>query len=172
MRIVEEYSYKGAKELLERNFAPEMKEIQEVLAGTTEKGHRSPSGSGRLLPGALKRTIRDRFGERGWDRQRIKVEMLHAPKRAVYRDLDYVKNRIGVDVQFGKVALMVYNAFGKMPIFKDEDLIDLGIEIVPVKALAEQMSSGVSYFEQFVWDIEHRGSADIDIPVLIMGVDL
>jgi len=28
----------------------------------------------------------------------------------------------------------------------------------------------VSYFEQFIWDLEHRGIADIDIPVLILGM--
>lgn len=37
-------------------------------------------------------------------------------------------------------------------------------------ALAESMSTGVSYFEQFVWDLEHRGVSDIDIPVLIYGI--
>jgi len=35
---------------------------------------------------------------------------------------------------------------------------------------AAEMSSGVSYFEQFVWDLKHRGEADIDVPVLIIGV--
>jgi hypothetical protein len=33
------------------------------------------------------------------------------------------------------------------------------------------MSSGVSYFEQFVWDLEHRGISNVDIPVLIPEVD-
>ena len=28
----------------------------------------------------------------------------------------------------------------------------------------------VSYFEQFVWDLEQRGVCNIDIPVLILGV--
>jgi hypothetical protein len=32
------------------------------------------------------------------------------------------------------------------------------------------MSTGVSYFEQFVWDLEARGVPDIDIPVLVLGV--
>jgi len=40
-----------------------------------------------------------------------------------------------------------------------------------MKKFALEMSSGVSYFEQFVWDLEHRGVADIDIPVLILGID-
>jgi hypothetical protein len=66
---------------------------------------------------------------------------------------------------------MVHNVCAKMTIFKKLGHIDCGIEIVPVKALVEEMSSGVSYFEQFVWDLETRGVANIDIPVLILGVD-
>ncbi|MEK7325304.1 MAG: hypothetical protein AAB217_08640 [Chloroflexota bacterium] len=46
----------------------------------------------------------------------------------------------------------------------------MGIEVVPLKELANEMSTGVSYFEQIVWDLEHRGVADIDIPVLILGI--
>ena len=48
--------------------------------------------------------------------------------------------------------------------------IKVGVEIVPVKDLANDMSTGVSYFEQFVWDLENRGVADIDLPVLIVGI--
>jgi hypothetical protein len=48
--------------------------------------------------------------------------------------------------------------------------IETGIEIVPIKELAEQMSSGVSYFEQFVWDLEKRGVSNIDVPALIIGI--
>ena len=66
---------------------------------------------------------------------------------------------------------MVYNVCAKMTIFRNLGFIDAGIEIVPVKTLAAEMSSGVSYFEQFVWDLENRGVADIDIPVLILGID-
>lgn len=57
-----------------------------------------------------------------------------------------------------------------MTIFHNLDMIDAGVEIVPVKAFAKEMSTGVSYFEQFVWDLEQRGVGDIDIPVLILGV--
>lgn len=48
--------------------------------------------------------------------------------------------------------------------------INAGVEIVPVKEFADEMSTGVSYFEQFVWDLEQRGVSDIDIPVLIYGI--
>ncbi len=66
---------------------------------------------------------------------------------------------------------MVYNVCAKTTIFRNIGHIDCGVEIVPVKAFADEMSSGVSYFEQFVWDLEARGVADIDIPVLILGID-
>ncbi len=85
--------------------------------------------------------------------------------------MDFVKEKLGVEVQFGKYAFMVYNVCAKMTIFRNLGYIDAGIEVVPVKAFAEEMSTGVSYFEQFVWDLESRGVSDIDIPVLILGID-
>lgn len=87
-----------------------------------------------------------------------------------FREMDFVKNRMGVEVQFGKYAFMVYNVCAKMTIFHKLDVIDVGIEVVPVKEFANEMSTGVSYFEQFVWDLEQRGVSDIDIPVLILGI--
>lgn len=172
MRIADEYSYKNAKELIEKHYGPEMQDIRGILGAITEKGHRSPSGNGKLLPGALKRTFRQKFGEHGWDRQRVKVEMLNPPKRAIYREIEFVKSRLGVDLQFGKAAMTAYSITAKMPIFHDEDVIDVGIELVAVKDLALEMSSGVAYFEQIVWDLEHRGVADVDIPVLVLGLAL
>ena len=82
-----------------------------------------------------------------------------------------MKNRLGVEVQFGKYAFMAYNVSAKMTIFHNHNVIDAGIEIVPMKKMADQMSSGVSYFEQIKWDLENRGVADIDIPVIVMGID-
>lgn len=63
----------------------------------------------------------------------------------------------GVEMQFGKYAFMVYNVCAKMTIFSKMGHIDAGIEIVPIKQFADEMSTGVSYFEQFVWDLEKRG---------------
>ena len=54
--------------------------------------------------------------------------------------------------------------------FHNQGVIDAGIEIVPVKDFVTEMSSGVSYFEQFVWDLGPRGVSNIDIPVLILGI--
>jgi hypothetical protein len=96
---------------------------------------------------------------------------IRSKNRGAFREMDFIKERLGIEVQFGKYAFMVYNVCAKMTIFKNLGYIDHGIEIVPVKAFADDMSTGVSYFEQFIWDLESRGVADIDIPVMILGID-
>ena len=118
---------------------------------------------------------------RGWDTFRVSCTyptthylegyQFKVLNRGAFREMDFVKDRLGVEIQFGKYSFMVYNVAAKMTIFRNLDVIDCGVEIVPVKAFSEEMSSGVSYFEQFVWDLESRGVADIDIPVMILGID-
>lgn len=132
-------------------------------------------------PRALNREFKAAFARFHWRNQRVQCEYSdqyyrpgYRPKRlsgTAFREMDFVKNRLGVEVQFGKYAFMVYNVCAKMTIFHNLGFIDAGVEIVPVKAFADQMSTGVSYFEQFVWDLEKRGVADIDLPVLVIGID-
>lgn len=89
-----------------------------------------------------------------------------------FREMDAVKEKVGIEVQFGKYAFMVYNVCAKMTIFHKHGIIDHGIEIVPVKSLQRDMSTGVAFFEQFVWDLNERGVSNIDIPVLIIGIGI
>jgi hypothetical protein len=92
------------------------------------------------------------------------------PIQNASREMDFIKNRVGIEIQLGKYAFMVYNVAAKMTIFHNLRYIDVGVEIVPAKELQLEMSTGVSYFEQFVWDLEQRGVSDIDIPVLVLGI--
>jgi hypothetical protein len=139
-------------------------------------------GKNLYSPRALNKAFKTEFERRSWRNYRVRCDyptQYYVPNYApsttsagAFRDIDFVKNRVGVEVQFGKYAFMVYNVCAKMTIFHKLDVIDVGIEIVPLKDFVVDMSSGVSYFEQFVWDLEQRGVADIDIPVLILGVTL
>jgi len=132
-------------------------------------------------PVRLNTAFKREFAKRGWTPVKVPCEYptthyledykIRTKLRGAYREMDFLKEQLGIEVQLGKYAFMVYNVCAKMTIFKNLGHIDSGIEIVPVKALALEMSTGVSYFEQFVWDLENRGVADIDIPVLILGVD-
>ena len=109
----------------------------------------------------------------------VNIQLASIPTDTIQSQLDAahiekwtsLKTESGVEVQFGKYAFMVYNVCAKMTIFHNLGHIDYGVEIVPVKALADEMSTGVSYFEQFVWDLEKRGVSNIDVPVMIYGLD-
>lgn len=89
-----------------------------------------------------------------------------------FREMDKIKNQVGVEIQFGKYAFMVYNVSAKMTIFAKQGIIDCGVEVIPMLSMAREMSTGVSYFEQMKTDLEYRGESDIDIPVLILGIDV
>ena len=137
---------------------------------------------GRMLysPVRLNDAFTSEFSRRAWGKKRVACDYPtnfytdgYSPpplQGGAFREMDFLKDGLGVEVQFGKYAFMVYNVCAKMTIFHKLGFIDSGVEIVPMKEFANQMSTGVSYFEQFVWDLEHRGVADIDIPVLVLGI--
>ncbi|MCB9007927.1 MAG: restriction endonuclease [Ardenticatenaceae bacterium] len=182
------YSFNQGKEVVEAKYAKELAEIIEVIQSVDAVTYKTKISEEKTMPGkllfrpsGLNRAFKSGFVKEGWDAS-IRVQCDYptefytsdyAPPSVTqnaFREMDFVKNRLGVEVQFGKYAFMVYNVCAKMTIFHNEGFIDAGVEIVPLKELASDMSSGVSYFEQFVWDLEHRGVSDIDIPVLILGL--
>ena len=185
MRVVGKYSFNGGQEALQSHYLlSEIYEIIETIDAEKHKTKRSKERTKgyRMLynPKSLNQAFKKEFLSKGW--APIKVHCKYPdhfyiagynppqPLRSAYREMDFVKDRVGVEVQFGKYAFMVYNVAAKMTIFHKLGYIDIGVEIVPVKELQTEMSTGVSYFEQFVWDLEHRGVANIDIPVLVLGI--
>lgn len=181
------YSFNSGAEVIEAKYTAELREVEQIIALVDSSQHKTKTShektmSGRILynPRALNKAFKREFEARDWQKYKVRCEypteyyvtgyVPNTSSRGAFREMDFVKNRIGVEVQFGKYAFMVYNVCAKMTIFQKMDVIDAGIEIVPLKDFANEMSTGVSYFEQFVWDLEHRGVADIDIPVLILGV--
>ncbi len=188
MRIVGKYSFKNGEDAVTRGFPHLLTEVNAAIAAVEAGEHKTKTSrertmAGRMLysPSALNRAVKAEFHAYDWWPVRVPctyptthyVEgyQFRSANRGAFREMDFVKEKLGVEVQFGKYAFMVYNVCAKMTIFKNLGHIDAGIEIVPVKAFADEMSTGVSYFEQFVWDLESRGVADIDIPVLILGID-
>ena len=188
MNIAGLFSFKGGKDVINAKYPHLLKEVKQAIAGVDANKHRTKSSKEKTMPGrmlysprSLNKSFKEEFGKFEWKTVRVKCEYPteyyaseYDPEpisKGAFREMDFVKEKLGVEVQFGKYAFMVYNVSAKMTIFHRLGFIDVGIEIVPIKEFAEQMSTGVSYFEQFVWDLEHRGIADIDIPVLIIGIN-
>jgi len=181
MKIIAEYSHNGGKEFILKNHRGEFEEVKEIIglvnaSKCKTKKSKEKTMRGKLLysPIALNGEFAKLFKERGWAKARLNV-MSSIPETGKThrgtREMDAVKNKLGVEVQLGKYAFMVYNVSAKMTIFAKQGIIDSGIEIVPMLSLAREMSTGVSYFEQMKTDLEYRGVSNIDIPVLIIGID-
>jgi Restriction endonuclease BglII len=189
MTILGKYSFANGQEQVVRKYPALFKQIEEAVKSVDAskclvKESKEKTMMGKLLysPAALNREFEKYLYPRGW--KHAKEQCQYSPDYYVngyqpeekkvypYRDMDFVKDKLGVEVQFGKYSFMVYNVCAKMTIFRNLGHIDTGIEIVPIKELAAQMSTGVSYFEQFVWDLEKRGVSNIDVPALIIGIGL
>lgn len=158
------YSFNHGESVLTSHYPAELQEVKQVIATVDSmkckiKVSREKTMPGRPLysPRALNRAFRKEFELLGWEKYKVLCDYSteyyvpgYAPNsslKGAFREMDFIKNRVGVEVQFGKYAFMVYSVCAKMTIFHKLGVIDVGIEIVPIKLFAEEMSTGVSYFE-------------------------
>ncbi len=88
-----------------------------------------------------------------------------------YNQTDFVKDKIAVEVQFGKYAFVAFDLFVKHMLFYSGGVINLGIEILPTKKMQTQMSSGVAYYEGEVYNVMRQGRNSPPVPLLILGIE-
>jgi len=88
-----------------------------------------------------------------------------------YNQTDFVKDRVAVEVQFGKYAFVAYDLFVKHLAFYIGDHIDVGIEILPMKSLQSKMSSGVAYYEGEFYNIVRQGRGVPAVPLVLIGIE-
>ena len=87
-----------------------------------------------------------------------------------YNQTDFVKDRVAVEVQFGKYAFVAHDLFVKHLSFYVSDIIDVGIEILPMKELEAEMSSGVPYYERDLLNVIRQGRGVPAVPLVLIGV--
>ena len=88
-----------------------------------------------------------------------------------YNQTDFVKDKVAVEVQFGKYAFVAFDLFVKHMLFYSGGVINLGIEILPTKVMQAQMSSGVAYYEGEVYNVMRQGRNSPPVPLLILGIE-
>ncbi len=89
---------------------------------------------------------------------------------ASYNQTDFVKERTAIEVQFGKYPFVAYDLFVKHMAFFVGDVIDVGIEILPMKILQKQMSSGVAYYEGELYNLIRQGRGIPAVPLVLVGI--
>jgi hypothetical protein len=181
MTIVYEYSHLGGREILHVRFAALKAEIEQVVrevkVGPRSKVSRERTKKGRLLhsPIDLNAQFRAAFRARGFEelRDTYTIQLPGYPHtiKGAFKQIDYVKDLVLVEVQFGKYAFMFYD-LAKFQYFFNEQRAEVGVEIVPCHAMHKQMSSGVSYGEQLIYDIERLRRHFPAVPVWAILIDV
>ena len=81
MRIVGIYSFNQGREVIEADFATELQEIKEVIAGVDATEHKTKVSREKTMPdrvlykpGSLNKAFKREFGVRGWRNHKIAAE--------------------------------------------------------------------------------------------------
>lgn len=88
-----------------------------------------------------------------------------------YNQTDHVKQRIAIEVQFGKYSFVAYDLFVKHLALYNGHIINVGVEILPTKAMQREMSSGIAYYEGELHNVFRHGRNNPPVPLVIIGVE-
>jgi hypothetical protein len=105
------------------------------------------------------------------EEQKRQIEAAGETPILSYNQTDFVKDRVAVEVQFGKYAFVAYDLFVKHLAFYVGDRIDVGVEILPMKSLQSQMSSGVAYYEGEFYNVVRQGRGVPAVPLVLIGIE-
>lgn len=115
------------------------------------------------------------------EREIVLIRDRHEQKRIIeergfeayqtYNQVDFVKSRVALEVQFGKYFSVAYDLHVKHTFFYLQNDIDVGIEIIPTKQMCLRMDSGVAWYENEVANVIREGRNNPSVPLVIMGIE-
>lgn len=162
------------------------------------KESREKTRSGEMLyaPSEMNRLFKGEFQRMGWKEKRINYfvnEDLQTTRDTVniadeneqrqiiegvgytpyrtYNQVDFVKDDVAVEVQFGKYFSVQYDLHVKHTFFYARGDINVGVEIIPMHSLMKQMSSGVAWYENELTNIVREGRSNPSVPIVLIGIE-
>ncbi|MBI2813813.1 MAG: restriction endonuclease [Opitutae bacterium] len=105
------------------------------------------------------------------EEQKAEIESAGLTPIYSYNQTDFVKHRVALEVQFGKYSFVAYDLFVKHLAFYIGDQIDVGVEILPMKSLQSEMSSGPAYYEGELFNVIRNGRGVPAVPLVVIGVE-
>jgi len=180
VKVVYEYSHLGGSEILQVRYPEIHQDIYQAIAAvkaerTKISKEKTMAGKPLYSPVDMNNQFREAFRAKGYHEIRntytITIPNSHVAIPGAFKQVDFVKEKVLVEIQFGKYAFMFYD-MAKFQYFFNENRADVGVEIVPSHTLQRHMSSGVSYGEQLVYDIERLKRHFPAVPVKVMLIDV
>lgn len=176
-----EYSHLGGSEILQVRFPAINKQIDGVIGSIRDvkklkiSNEKTKKGKELFSPKDLnkrfKKALNDLEFEELIDRYNVEIPNHPYKVKNAYKQVDFAKDSVLVEVQFGKYPFMFYDLF-KFQYFFNEMKADVGVEIVPTHRMHREMSSGTSYGEQLLWDIGRLRRHFPAVPVKIILIDV
>jgi hypothetical protein len=176
----------------------EMQEVIKSIDASKHKTkiskEKTMMGQALYSPTSMNEAFKQAFVDHGWTEKRTsywvtddvqlirktipltqpeqKADILAAGKTPIlsYNQTDFVKSRVAVEIQFGKYAFVAYDLFVKHMAFYVGDVIDVGIEILPMKEFQQHMSSGPGYYEGELYNVLRQGRGVPAVPLVIIGI--
>jgi hypothetical protein len=169
--------------------------IDALKCRTKISAEKRKHGKSLFSPVALNRAFMDHFRAKQWQESRVaywvtkdeklirrtlakpapeqKREIEAAGEKPIYsyNQTDFVKSRVAVEIQLGKYAFVAYDLFVKHLAFYVGDQIDVGVEILPMKSLQAEMSSGIGYYEGELYNVVRNGRGVPGVPLVILGLE-
>lgn len=199
MKIINSHSHLNAMDFLFIQRPALWREIQEIVAKVSPQGcsHPSPENNQELEaafdPAAVSGAFKQLFDYFGWSEncvrglenevsmknQNVKNSGVHhdadqpafTPMNPIELQSDFVKDRVAVKVHFDHAPHSCASFANHLASFV-RDEIDVGIEILPMKALQSQMSSGVAYYEGEFYNVIRNGRGVPSVPLVLIGIDV
>jgi len=171
-KVSKERTMVGAKLYAPRELNKAMHRELEKRAWAPERANFWVTGDSKLIRKTLNMPP---------EQQKAEIESAGRTATLSYNQTDFVKDRVAVEVQFGKYFSVAYDLFVKHLAFYVGDKIDVGIEIVPMKSLSEaapdedgrrvrQMSTGVPWYEKELYNLIREGRGVPGVPLVLIGV--
>jgi hypothetical protein len=113
---------------------------------------------------SLNNYFKEEFRVRNWEVNPLITEDSETELKA-----DYKKERVQVEVQFGNMARWYTDIF-KMQVSYAQDLIDIGVLIVPMQKFANTIDENVAHFERVCRELPYA-KLSISVPILVIGIN-
>ena len=171
--VSETHSHLFGKEILDSKYPHIVGEILEILATTSimepskvskEKGRR---GQVVYAGPDFNKPLGREFKQRGWAARKV----FYQNQKRYYIDVDFYKERIGLEIQMGKYAFVLHDLYKFQYLF-GLDQLDVGVEIVPAASLQRRMYSGPATFESVMTAVCSHARNEPPIPLWFIGIDV
>lgn len=120
---------------------------------------RTTLGVSKVCPRSLNTGYKEVFSRKGY----------RSYRPYSFCEIDFFKERVGVEIQFGKMDYIVYDIFSKFRPCHYDDILDFGIEVVPSRFLNKRLSHGVGCYDLELTRLE---KCKVDVPVALVALDV